>query len=413
VKKEGVAIVVGGGPAPGINGVISAATIEAVNEGKEVIGIVGGFKSLFAGDRKNAVRLTIEDVSRIHTTGGSILRTSRDRAEIAKERLPVLLQTLRSLKVRHLITIGGDGTAYMARWIDKEARGRLSVVHVPKTIDNDLYLPGGRSSFGYHTARHWGVEIVKNIMEDARTTGRWYFISTMGRNSGHLALGIGKAAGATITILPEEFPEAKLRSRKVADILEGAIIKRLSHGKDHGVAIMAEGISGRFDMKDLEPCEDIEKDELGRIRLSEIQLGRIFKTLVKESLDSRGIRVTMVHKTIGYELRAADPIPYDIEYTRDLGYGAVRFLLNGGTGAMITLDEGRLRPVSFVEMADPLTGKTKVRLVDVKSETYEVGRKYMIRLEKEDFGPGFVEPLARTAKMSVPEFRKRFGYLAG
>jgi 6-phosphofructokinase 1 len=250
-------------------------------------------------------------------------------------------------------------------------------------------------------------------MEDARTTGRWYFISTMGRNSGHLALGIGKAAGATLTIIPEEFPEAKLRSRKVADILEGAIIKRLSHGKDHGVAIMAEGISGRFDMKDLEPCEDIEKDELGRIRLSEIQLGRIFKTLVKESLDSRGIRVTMVHKTIGYELRAADPIPYDIEYTRDLGYGAVRFLLNGGTGAMITLDEGRLRPVSFVEMADPLTGKTKVRLVDIKSETYEVGRKYMIRLEKEDFRPGLVEPLAKTAKMSVPEFRKRFGYLAG
>jgi 6-phosphofructokinase 1 len=250
-------------------------------------------------------------------------------------------------------------------------------------------------------------------MEDARTTGRWYFISTMGRNSGHLALGIGKAAGTPLTIIPEEFPEEKVRFQKVADILEGAIIKRLSHGRDHGVAIMAEGISGKFDEKDLELSEHIEHDELGRIRLSEIQLGKIFKNMVKKSLDQKGISMTIVHKTIGYELRAADPIPYDIEYTRELGYGAVRFLLNGGTGAMITLDEGRLRPVSFVEMADPATGKTKVRLVDIRSEAYEVGRKYMIRLEKEDFETGAVEPLAKTAKMSVSEFRKRFSYLAG
>ena len=412
MKQEVVAIVVGGGPAPGINGVISAATIEAVNEGKDVIGIVGGFRSLFAGDRKSVMSLKIEDVSRIHTEGGSILRTSRDTADVAKARFSVLLQTLKTLKVRYLITIGGDGTAYMARWIEQEARGKISVVHVPKTIDNDLHLPGGRSSFGYQTARHWGVEIVKNIMEDARTTGRWYFISTMGRNSGHLALGIGKAAGATVTIIPEEFPEEKLNFRKVADILEGSIIKRLAHGRDHGVAIMAEGISEKIDMKDLELCEDIERDELGRIRLSEIQLGRIFKDMVKKSLDDRNIGMTIVHKTIGYELRAADPIPYDIEYTRDLGYGAVRFLLNGGTGAMITIDEGRLRPVSFVEMADPATGKTKVRLVDINSEAYEVGRKYMLRLEKEDFLAGSVEPLAKAAAMSVAAFKKRFSYLA-
>ena len=145
MKQEVVAIVVGGGPAPGINGVISAATIEAVNEGKDVIGIVGGFRSLFAGDRKSVMSLKIEDVLRIHTEGGSILRTSRDTADVAKARFSVLLQTLKTLKVRYLITIGGDGTAYMARWIEQEARGKISVVHVPKTIDNDLHLPGGRS----------------------------------------------------------------------------------------------------------------------------------------------------------------------------------------------------------------------------------------------------------------------------
>ena len=332
--------------------------------------------------------------------------------DVARKGFPALQQMLRALKVRYLITIGGDGTAFMARWIELESRGRLSVVHVPKTIDNDLLLPGGRSSFGYHTARHWGVEIVKNIMEDARTTGRWYFITTMGRNAGHLALGIGKAAGVTVTLIPEEFTGEPIHFQKITDILEGSIIKRLAMGKDHGVVVLAEGIAAKVDEQELRACEDIKCDELGRMRLSEIQLGRIISDNVRNSLEARGIKMTIVHKTIGYELRAADPIPYDIEYTRDLGYGAVRFLLNGGTGAMITLDEGRLRPVSFVEMVDPETGKTKVRLVDIKAEAYEVGRKYMIRLEKEDFAPGTVEKLAKTAGMSIPDFTKRFSYIA-
>lgn len=413
MKKEVVAIVVGGGPAPGINGVISAATIEAVNEGKEVIGIVGGFKSLFTGNTKAVIPLGIEDVSRIHTEGGSILRTSRDPIDSAQERFKVLMKSLKDLKVRYLITIGGDGTAFMARWIEREARGHISIVHVPKTIDNDLYMPGGRSSFGYHTARHWGVEIVENIMEDAKTTGRWYFISTMGRNAGHLALGIGKAAGAPITLIPEEFPESKLPMGTVADILEGAIIKRLSMGKDHGVAILAEGISNRLDKDELEANEHMERDEAGRLRLSQIELGKVFKYIVQKSLAARGINTTIVYKSIGYELRAADPIPYDVAYTRELGYGAVKFLLRGGTGAMIVYEEGRMRPVSFVELTDNDTGKIKVRLVDINSEAYEVGRKYMIRLEKEDFKGPSLQALAAAGGMSVKDFKKRFSHLVG
>lgn len=413
MSGDAIAIVVGGGPAPGINGVISAATIEAINQGKEVVGIIGGFKTLFAGDRKSVINLKIEDVSRIHTTGGSILRTSRDPIETVKEKFKTLLGMLKFLRVKYLITIGGDGTAFMAGWIERESRGKIAVVHVPKTIDNDLYLPGGRSSFGYHTARHWGVEIVKNLMEDAKTTGRWYFISTMGRYAGHLALGIGKAAGAPLTLIPEEFGEKGLAFQQVADILEGAIIKRLAMGKDHGVSILAEGIASKFDMRELECCEDIEKDAMERIHLSEIQLGKIFRGIVRKSLEQRGIAATIIHKSVGYELRAADPIPYDIEYTRDLGYGAVKFLLRGGTGAMITFDEGKLRPVSFVEMADPCSGKTRVRMVDIKAENYEVGRKYMIRLEKEDFEPRNIQALADAARMSIKDFRNRFSYLAG
>ncbi len=410
-KKDVLGIIVGGGPAPGINGVISSATIEAVNQGRQVVGIVGGFKRLFDGDAKCAIPLTIQDVSRLHTQGGSILRTSRDYPDKARERFKVLMSTLKQIGIRHLVTIGGEGTLFMANWIEKEGRGSINVAHVPKTIDNDIPLPGGVSTFGYQTARHWGVEIVKNIMEDAKTTGRWYFITTMGRHAGHLALGIGKAAGATITLIPEEFQAENLPLRSIGDVLAGSIIKRLSMGRDHGVAILAEGLTDKLDYEELRRYEPCQLDETGRLRLSEILLGRILKSFVGETLESFGIRMTIVDKNVGYELRAANPIPFDVEYTRTLGYGAVRFLLRGGTGAMIVLEEGHMRPIPFVEMMDYSTGRVKVRTVDIQSINYEVARQYMIRLEREDFEAKALAPLAKTVHLKPEEFRQRFEHI--
>ncbi|MCC6347158.1 MAG: 6-phosphofructokinase [Nitrospirales bacterium] len=405
-----VGIIVGGGPAPGINGVISAATIEAINEGKRVVGIMGGFKPLFEGNTESAVPLTIEKVSTIHAQGGSLLRTSREYPDKVKQKFRVLMDSLMEIGIKHLITIGGEGTLFMADWIEREARGSINVAHVPKTIDNDIPLPGSASTFGYQTARHWGVKIVSNMIKDAKAAGRWYFITTMGRHAGHLALGIGKAAGATLTLISEEFGE-NLSFKKVADTLTGSIVKRLAHGKDFGVAVLAEGIAEKFDPDELSRFEQLEKDETGRVRLSEIQLGRILKNFVKQTLESMGITVTIVDKNIGYELRAADPIPYDVEYTRDLGFGVIRYLLRGGTGAMIVYDEGRLRPIPFVEMFDFTTGKVKVRTVDTTSETYMVGRKYMIRLERDDLQGASLERMAEVVNLTSEEFVRRFGYL--
>ena len=138
-------------------------------------------------------------------------------------------------------------------------------------------------------------------------------------------------------------------------------------------------------MEELKSCEDIEKNEAGELRLSEIQLGRVLKNFVQQTLESMGLKIGIVDKNIGYELRAANPIPFDVEYTRNLGYGAVRYLLKGGTGSMITVFENSIRPVSFVELIDYSTGKVKIRKVDINTETYEVARNYMIRLEQEDF----------------------------
>lgn len=411
MEKDLVGIIVGGGPAPGINGVIGAATIDAINHGKRVVGIVGGFKSLFEGNKEAIIPLTIERVSRIHTAGGSILRTSRDKPDNAQSKFKHLLNTLKQSGIKYLITIGGDGTLYMANWIEREARGLISIVHTPKTIDNDIPIPGGFSTFGYQTARHVGVELVSNIMEDARTMGRWYFISTMGRHTGHLALGIGKAAGTTISLIPEEFPEEKVSIRKISDILTCSIIKRLSMGKDHGVAIMAEGIAEKFDPEELSRCENIEKDETtGKTRLSDIQLGRILRILVRDNLNSLGIKTPIVSMNIGYELRAADPIPFDIEYTKNLGYGAIRYLLKGGSGAMIVVFEGRILSIPFVEMLDS-KGIVKIRKVDIKSEIYEVAREYMIRLEEADLEGDRLKKLAKIAKLEPDAFKERFGYI--
>lgn len=411
-ENDLVGIIVGGGPAPGINGVISSVVIEAVNHGKKVVGILGGFKSLLNGE-KNILPLTIENVSRIHNQGGSILRTSRDTPENAKAKFKIMMATLKDIGIKYLITIGGDGTLHMANWIEREGRGEISVVHAPKTIDNDIPLPGGFSTFGYQTARHVGVYIVNNIIEDARTTGRWYFITVMGRHSGHLALGMGQAAGATISLIPEEFGAGKLSFKKVADVLTGSIIKRLAMGRDYGVAILAEGISEMFDHEELKQYEDFEKNEKGDIRLSDIQLGRLLKNFVNETLQTMGIKVGIVDKNIGYELRAADPIPFDMEYTRNIGYGAIRYLMKGGTGSMIVFYEGNIKPLPFVEMIDYATGKIKIRKVDINTETYEVARKYMIRLEPEDLDLAGerLKKLATVAKMEPEAFKKRFEYL--
>ena len=208
MANNNLAILVGGGPAPGINSVIGAATIRAELEGIDVIGIRDGFEWMMQGDIDHVIPLSIDAVSRIHFRGGSYLGIARANPTQDRELLENAVNSLLRLNVSQLITIGGDDTAFSAMKLEQHAAGRIRVVHVPKTIDNDLDLPPHIDTFGFQTARHYGVEIVKNLMVDAKTTSRWYFVVAMGRKAGHLALGIGKAAGATLTLIPEEFPHA-------------------------------------------------------------------------------------------------------------------------------------------------------------------------------------------------------------
>jgi 6-phosphofructokinase 1 len=354
--------------------------------------------------------LEIRDVSRIHLRGGSVLRTSRVNPTADPLKLANVIHALDALSVRWLITIGGDDTAFTASRIAEGTQGVVSVVHVPKTIDNDLPLPGGIPTFGFETARHEGVKIVARIMEDARSTSRWYILVAMGRKAGHLALGIGKAAGAPLVLIPEEFAAGVIPLDELANAIEGSIIKRRAAGQENGVAIVAEGLAERLDPADLEGIDSAERDEHGHVRLSELPLGGVLKRTLRERFKKRGIALKIVAKDIGYELRCADPIPFDAEYTRDLGYGAARAVLDDGPNAMITRQDGRIVPVPFDELLDPGTGRTRVRQVDVESESYAVAREYMIRLEPADLeDPDKASELATAGGTTPEDLVRRFG----
>ncbi|MBF0170388.1 MAG: 6-phosphofructokinase [Nitrospinae bacterium] len=413
MERFKAAILVGGGPAPGINSVIRAATIKLRNHGAEVLGVHDGFSRLMKGDVSRVVPLSIDDVSRIHFEGGSILGTSRANPTKKQEYLDNVVHALEGLGVNALITIGGDDTCFSAHRVAKTAGGKLQLIHVPKTIDNDLNLPHGIKTFGFTTAQHFGVQIVKAIMNDAQTTKRWYFLVAMGRKAGHLAMGIGKSAGAHLAIIPEECPPGALDFGWLVDTLVGAIVKRLAGGKPFGVAILAEGLAEKLSEEDLKAMGQLEYDEHGHPRLAEIDFGKMVKGRVRDELLKLGVDMTIVDKDIGYELRCVEPVPFDMEYTKELGFSAAKHALLGGTGDMVTIQEGRFVPMPFYSIMDPETGRTKVRLVDIHTETYEMALEYMIRLKKRDFeDERSVADMAAVTNLTPEQFRARFERVA-
>ncbi len=416
-EKKKFAIIVGGGPAPGINGVIHSATIEAINNGYEVLGIYEGFKHLMRGELV-AQQLTINDVSRIHLNGGAVLRTSRANPTKSEDTLDNCVAVLAEANVGYLISIGGDDTAYSAYRVARhaaESKGvNIRVAHVPKTIDNDLPLPEGIVTFGYETARELGTRLVMNLMEDALTSQRWFLVVTMGRKAGHLALGIGKSSGATITLIPEEWEGREIRLQEVVDILAMSLVRRLAEGKPYGIALVAEGVIEKMSRDDLIILDYVERDAHGHIRLAEINFSDILKKALRKDLRGMGVNVRIVNKDLGYELRCADPIAYDIDYTRSLGEATVEFLLKGGSNATMSIQQNEAHPIPFQKMMDPETGRTEVRPVNVDSFTYRSAYKFMIRLKPDQ--PGKEELLRKMAEqtnLSYDAFRARYGYLLG
>lgn len=433
--KGRLGLLVGGGPAPGINGVISAAGIEALDRGLEVVGFYDGFESLCqkALELKSTVGpeqllghparfLNYPDLTHIHWEGGSILRTSRKRPTEAE--LDSAIKNLKELKVRYLIAIGGEDTLESSSRLMDRAGKEIGIAHVPKTIDNDLPLPANTPTFGFETARHRGTEIISSLLYDAKVTSRWFFVIVMGRSAGHLALGIAKSAGATRAIIPEEFKkDIRLTLDDVAYTIIASMLARRAEPRPRmdGIVVIAEGLALRLSDDELRRLEQeklatIKYDSFGNIKLSNIQLGRalqerVEKILGKDFSFNGGPSLTngIVVKEVGYELRCCHPIPFDIEYTRNLGYAATQFLLSGKSGCIISLRDGQTDPIPFNEIKDK-KGEIRTRTVNIRSASYEVGRKYMFRIDPDVIeNPETFSNLARVAgNMSASEFKARF-----
>jgi 6-phosphofructokinase 1 len=413
-------ILCGGGPAPGLNGVIQGATLYALRLGWKVTGFLQGFRFLMTGDvdlvKKNSIDLTEDVVANIHFEGGTIIQTARNNPRTSETALVNVRTVLRALKVRYFLTIGGDDTASSAVAVAGGMDGNeISVLSCPKTIDNDLPLPPSQATFGFHTARGFGLEIVRNLTADSRSAPRYFIVEAMGRSAGHLALGIAEATGAQLALVPEEFKTEKIEFEDVVDLVEAAILKRLAYGKDSGIIVLAEGlVSSMSEASVYKLFGGVEpsRDAHGHINLDDAELSRAVTAELLKRVGPLGIRLTP--KKIGYELRCGAPCAYDAVYTRELGWGAVDSFVKGFSACLIVHENGEVKPWKFEDLLDPATGRVRTRLVDVTSQAFKIARTYFWRLSDKDFDNApLIAKIAAVAKVTPDAFLTKFGRLKG
>jgi 6-phosphofructokinase len=383
--KEAVAILCAGGPAPGINTVVSSVTKIFINNGYNVIGINGGYKSLFA-DEPAFEFLDFEYADQIYSRGGSALKMSRYKPKDDEFNVDFFKKN----NVKLLVTIGGDDTASTANRLAKFlAKQKMDVknIHVPKTIDNDLPLPEGTPTFGYHSAKEEGVRISTTIYEDARTSGNWFVVSAMGREAGHLAFGIGTACHYPMIIIPEMFNKTKITFDKITRMVVSSMVKRRLLGIDYGVAMISEGVFHFMnDEEIIDTGINFTYDDHGHPELGNVSKSHIFNMLTQQHLKSLRINVKSRPEEIGYELRCCRPIAYDLDYATRLGLGVYNLFVKGETGCMSTIDRnGNITPLYLKDVEDE-NGKVKPRLVNIESEGVQtIFRNNLHYITKEDY----------------------------
>jgi len=190
-------------------------------------------------------------------------------------------------------------------------------------------------------------------------------------------------------------------------------VKRRTVGRPHGVAVVAEGVAEKIWDDVFSAAEHLSRDSFGNVRLADVPLGIILRDAIRTRLETIGVDSVVHAKDIGYELRCAKPVPFDVDYTRTLGYGAVRYLVDGGSGALIALEGGRVRPLALEQLLDPQTGRIRTRQVDLTTEAYRVARDYMVYLEPVDFSdPAKLAALAAQTSLTPQDFRAQFERVA-
>ncbi len=365
--QKSILILCGGGPAPGINAVVSTVAKVFLKDGYRVIGLHEGFKSLFSED-PDVKEFDFDHADRIFSRGGSTLVMSRFKPK--NEELNTKLFSENNVKL--LVTIGGDDTASSAGRITdylKEKDIFISNIHVPKTIDNDLPLPDRNPTFGFHSAKDEGVRIGNTTYEDARTSQNWFVMSVMGRTAGHLAFGIATSCHFPMMIIPEMFRENEVTLEKVINLVVSTIIKRKILGINYGVALISEGIFHKLSDEELKKVEvNFTFDAHGHPELGNVSKSHIFNMLLQEKLKSLNIDIKSRPVELGYELRCCRPIGFDLTLCTLLGLGVKEVFDKGLSNCMVSANSrGEITPL-FLEDLKNEEGKIPPRLVDMDSE---------------------------------------------
>ena len=397
---DSIVILAGGGPAPGINTVISTVAKTFLKDGYRVLGLHDGYKNLFKKE-KEVEELDFMWADDIQKQGGSALRMSRYKPKNEEFNTDFFVEN----NIKLLVTIGGDDTASTANRISKylnENNVPIQNIHVPKTIDNDLPLPDGNPTFGYYSAKDAAVHLVQTVYEDARTSGNWFVLSAMGREAGHLAFGMTSACHCPMVIIPEMFNKTDVTLEAIIQLMVSSIVKRKILGVGYGVIIISEGVFHFMTDQEIEKSGvAFTYDEHGHPELGNVSKAHIFNLLLQQRLKLLGISVKSRPVEIGYGIRCVQPNGYDLTYCSLLGYGVKKLFMQGVTGAMVTTNpKGEIIPLYLKDVEDE-NGKIKPRLVNLNGpkaelifneglqyitpEDYEAAKQYLPNPEEYDF----------------------------
>ncbi|RKI32657.1 6-phosphofructokinase [Cutibacterium acnes] len=355
-KKKKVGILTAGGDCPGLNAAIRGFGKAAIRQhDMELIGIQDGFLGL-AGNR--TISLDPRALSGILTVGGTILGTSRDKVNHMiidgeeRDMVPTIVENYEKLGLDALVTLGGGGTAKNAY---KLAKAGLNVLHLPKTIDNDIV--GTDDSFGFSTALEIATEAIDRLHSTAHSHHRIILAEIMGHRAGWLALGSGIAGGADVILLPEV-------PYKLDSIVQ-AVENRQKQGLNFSVIAVAEGARDEADSAAMAGAQAlVDASKTSETKAAAKKAKKAKKDLEHSMRDNTLKLATQLEEAtglesrvsiLGYVQRGGIPCAHDRLLATRLGTVGAKLVDDGEFGIMVAAQGGDATTVPLKDVA----GKVK------------------------------------------------------
>jgi phosphofructokinase-like protein len=331
-----IAISTGGGDAPGLNAVIRAAVLSAINRGWEVLGVKRGFAGLLGEDE--VVTLTKDSVRGIAHQGGTILRTTNrgnpfcypqkqpDGSYVEIDRSQELIENARQLGIDALISIGGDGSLDIANRLCAQG---MKIVGVPKTIDNDV--SGTVTTFGFDTAVNTALEAIDKLHTTAESHDRVMVMEVMGRDAGFIALHSGVAGSADVILIPEIPYDIGKVCEKVKS--------RGAHGRHFSIIVVAEGAFPKGG----------ESHTMGKSLPGEARrIGGVADSIAREIQMITGKETRSL--VLGHLQRGGQPTGYDRLLATRFGGAAVRAVAEERWACMVALQTPHIVTIPIAEV---------------------------------------------------------------